>query len=321
MAACRDGAGAARPVKLSRVLGQPHAVEMLTRAVAAGGLNGGFLLHGPPGTGRRTAALAFARALICEAPPRPGDCCETCRPCVEFEKGIYADFLRVGPDEEAGGRDRSFRLETLRHAMTWASRTSRGTSHKACLLEDAHLMGREPANAFLKMLEEPPARTVWILLAPSPSAVLPTIRSRCRLVRFTLLAREAIEGILRLQGHPEAEEAAALCLGRLDASLEDIQAAIKSAEDYLEIAGRLDLAALAGAAQALGRKDGLEALTGLLDGLERVLAARLRLHPDQADRWIAALDAVARARWRYQGALTKTLADGLGADLAVALKV
>jgi DNA polymerase-3 subunit delta' len=307
-------------MKLNAVLGQPHAVELLTRAIASGGVSGGFLFHGPPGTGKRTAALGFARALICEAPKGPGDCCETCRPCVEFEKGIYNDFQTVGPDEEAGGRDRSFKLETLRAAMTWASRSSRGTSHKVCLLEDAHLMGREAANAFLKMLEEPPARTVWVLLAPAATAVLPTIRSRCRLVRFTLLSREAVEGILRLQGHAEAEEAAALCLGRLDEPLETIQASMKEAEVYLELARRVDLAALASAAQSLARKDALEDLSRLLDGLERVLAARLRLKPEEADRWIAALDAVARARWRYRGALTKTLTDGLGAELATALQ-
>ncbi len=307
-------------MKLTRVLGQPHAVEMLSRAVAGGKPDGGWLFHGPAGTGKRSAALGFARALNCEAPAHAGDCCETCRPCVEIEKGIYADLREVGPDAEAGGRDRSFKLETLHAAMVWGSRATRGNRYRVCILNDAHLMGKEPANAFLKMLEEPPERTVWLLLAPTPVSVLPTIRSRCRPVRFTLLSREAIEGILRLQGHPEAEEAADLCLGRLDAPLEEIQESVKLAEEYLEVAAKLDLAGLASRAQALGRKDGLETLSHLLDGLERALAARLRLQPEEADRWIAALDAVARARGRYRGALTKTLADGLGADLSAALR-
>ena len=303
-------------MKLSAVLGQAMAVEAFGRALATRDHGAGWLLYGPPGTGKRTAAMAFAASLNCQSPDLEGHACGGCRTCTDLERGLLHEVRVVEPDPESGGRDRSFKLAVLHALATWASRVTPAGRVKVGLVEDAHLMSREAANAFLKILEEPPPRTVFLLLAPSRTAVLPTVRSRCRPVRFTLLSRTAVEWILRLQGHPEAEEAAALTLGRLDTPLEEIQAAVASAEGYLGLARQRDLMGLSAAAQALGRKDGLPELVKLLDGLERVLAERLRLHPEDADRWIAALDAVGQARWRYRGSLTKVLVDGLGADLS-----
>jgi len=310
-------------VKLSRVLGQPHAVRCLTAAAAPVATGHAYLLYGPAGTGKRTAALAFARALNCEAPPAPGDCCERCGPCVEIEKGIFPEVRLVAPEGD-DGKSRSFHTEQVTDAIHWATRTAHVKRTKVGILEDAHLMSAEAANHLLKMLEEPPARTIWVLLAPDRDAVLPTLRSRCLPVRFTLLSREAIEGIMRLREKGAAdtaplEEALTLCLGRLDVPPEEIQASVREAEAFLGLAERFDLSSLEGLAQTFARKDEAERLPGLLDGLERACAARLRLHPDDADRWIEALDAVGRARWRWRNAMGKTMVDALGAELSLAL--
>lgn len=310
-------------MRLSRVLGQPHATRCLTAAAAPGALRHAYLFYGPPGVGKRTAALAFARSLNCENPPAPADCCEKCRPCVEIGKGIFPE-VRVWAPEAGDGRARSFHTIQIADAIHWATRTAHVRRTKVGVMEDAHLMSAEAANHFLKILEEPPDRTVWILLAPDLEAVLPTLRSRCLPVRFTLLSREAIEGIFRLREAGAAdtapmEDASEICLGRLDVPPEQVAASMREAEEFLSLAERFDLPALEAVAQTLARKDEAERLPGLLDGLERVCAARLRLRSDDADRWVEALDAVGRARWRWRGALGKTLVDALGAELALAL--
>jgi DNA polymerase-3 subunit delta' len=315
-------------VRLSRILGQSHAVGLLTEAAASGRPGSAYLLYGPPGTGKRTAAIAFAAALNCQEPPVPGDACETCRHCVAIAKGVLPEVRMMEPEEDTG-RARSFHVETISEAIRWASRTTHPGRVKVGILEDTHLMSFEAANHFLKTLEEPPPRTVWVLLAPDRTAILPTLRSRCLPVRFTLLSREAIEAIFRSQGRAEDDrppgesspsaDAAALCLGRLDVPLEEIREAIQLAESFLSRAEAADLGALAESAQAFGRKEEAVRIPLLLDGLERVCAARLRGAPGAPERWIAALDAVARAQWRWRQNMGKTLVDALGAELVLAL--
>lgn len=311
-------------MKLSRILGQPHAVRCLTAAAAPGATRHAYLFHGPSGVGKRTAALAFARALNCEEPAAPGDACGNCGPCAEIEKGIFAEVRSVSPEGEEG-KARSFHTAQVTDAIRWATMTAHARRTKVCIMDDAHLMTDEAANHFLKILEEPPERTVWILLAPDLDAVLPTLRSRCLHVRFTLLSREAIEGIFRLRGREDGdtapvEEASALCLGRVDVPPVEIQEAVREAESFLGMAESFDLPGLEGLAQALSRKDEAERLPGLLDGLERAVAGRLRLAGGDADRWIEALDAVGRARWRWRQGMGKTVVDALGAELALALR-
>lgn len=309
-------------MKLSRILGQPHAIRCLTTALASGQPAHGWFFYGPPGVGKRTCAYSFARALNCESPTVNRDACGTCEPCLAIEGGYFPEVRQFSPEDESG-KARSFHTDTITGAIHWAVRTAHVKRTKVGILEDAHLMSHEAANHFLKVLEEPPPRTIWILLGPDRHSVLTTLYSRCLPVRFTLLPREAIEGILRLRGTGKSgtelvEEAPALALGRLDIPLETVQEAVKEAETYLGMAQRFDLAGLEAAVAPLGKKEGAERLPVVLDGLERACGQRLRLAPEQADLWIGALDAVARARWRYRQSMGKTLPDALAAELCLA---
>ncbi|MEK7767617.1 MAG: hypothetical protein AAB368_15410, partial [bacterium] len=177
---------------------------------------------------------------------------------------------------------------------------------KVCIMDDVHLMSEEAANHFLKMLEEPPPATVWLLLASDPAALLPTIRSRCLPVRFTLLPRADTEAVAASAGPGEDGEEPA--------------EARRVADGILAEAMRFDLAALCERATGYGRKEEKEKLHGVLDALEEACAERLRAEPARAGAWVEALDAVGRARWRLGRYIDRTLIDVLGAELSLALK-
>ena len=304
-------------MRLSDVAGQPLAVGFLAGAIAAGKVGHAYLFYGPPGVGKRSAALAFATALNCRNPRSPGEGCGECVPCREIEKGIFPDVALVVPEGE-DKRERSFHKDQIPDIIARASFTAHPDRTKVYILIDVHLMSGEAANRFLKMLEEPPPRTVWILLTTEPEAVLPTIRSRCQAVRFTLLPREALRELLRRRGREGHLEEAELCMGQLDREPEVIVEGVRKAEEFLGEASKFDLAALCRRSGEISRNPA--ELAGLLDGLERACAKRLVTDEARVDRWVSALDAVGRARQRLRRYAERTMVDSLGAELALILR-
>lgn len=305
-------------MRLEGLKGQPHAVKCMRAVIQTGRAGTAYLFHGPRGVGKRTAARAFAQALNCEAPGVDGEACEACVPCREIVKGIYPDLVFIAAEGE-GERERSFHTGQVSAAINWASRTAHRRRTKVGIMDEVHLMSYEAANHFLKVLEEPPPSTVWILLTAEYHAVLPTIRSRCRSVRFTLLPRAAAAEILQAQGRADAEEAAALSLGRVEEDSGELREAVAEAERIVALAGRCDLPELCALGQAYGRKEKAARLNELLNGLELVCGARLRENPEDSVRWVQALDAVGHARVRFRRYASRTLVDSLGAELALVL--
>jgi DNA polymerase III delta' subunit len=300
-------------VSLSGVSGQPLAVACLTRAISSGRIGHAYLFFGPPGTGKKTAAMAFAPAINCAHPTSPGETCGECGPCRAFDSNSFPDLMIVGPEGE-DGRERSFHTDQVGKFMMRASLMASPTHYKVFILEDVHLMSGEAANHFLKMLEEPPPRTVWLLLTSEPGKLLPTIRSRCQGVRFNLLSRATVEALLQTAGSGGAKEAVFM-MGQLDREPSKLMESIGAAEGFLGMAQRFDLAGLCGWSKVLGKES--EELTALLDGLERVCGEKLRTEPENAGKWISALDAVAQGRLRWRRYAEKTLVDSLGAELSL----
>ncbi len=163
----------------AELVGQDHAVAMLRAAAAdapaarAGGhsaaMTHAWLITGPPGSGRSTAALAFAAALVC---PQGG--CGHCAECVAVRHSAHVDVEHVVPESVTYAV-----AETRELVMRSALSPSRAPWH-VFVLEDADRLNPESANTLLKSIEEPTPGTVWVLCAPSTEDVLPTIRSRCR---------------------------------------------------------------------------------------------------------------------------------------------
>jgi DNA polymerase III subunit delta' len=170
------------------VVGQPVAVADLRAAVAdSGAMTHAWLFTGPPGSGRSVAARAFAAALQC---PEGGD--GTCHACHTVLSGTHADVTVINPEGLSIG------VEEAREIVRVAARAPSQGRWQIIVVEDADRMTEGAANAVLKMIEEPPPRTVVMLCAPSlhPDDVSVTIRSRCRVVALHTPTAEAIADVL-----------------------------------------------------------------------------------------------------------------------------
>lgn len=215
----------------SSISGQDQAREVLTAAVNSGRLAHAYILAGPDGCGRLTAALDLARVHMCRE-TKEGFCGE-CRHCLQISGFIHPDVrLTVpslkssGPEELAGlfrrraedgftpirfSGNTYISIEQIRELEGRLARKSFEGRGYVEIVTDAHLMRREAANAMLKTLEEPPEDTLIVLITSSLSGLLPTVRSRAHTVRFGRLTTKMVEEVLLERGI-EREDARRLAL-------------------------------------------------------------------------------------------------------------
>jgi DNA polymerase-3 subunit delta' len=181
-----------------RICGHERLVEGFQRAFRRGRLAHAYLFTGPPGVGKRLFALELAKSLLCEQPPADGTlaACDRCPACKQVEAESHPDFLVAArpPDKH------EFPIELMREVCNqFLLKSARGHG-KVVLIDDADDLNEESANCFLKTLEEPPPRSVLILIGTSPDRQLQTIVSRCQVVRFTPLAPNLVDQLLKSQG-------------------------------------------------------------------------------------------------------------------------
>ncbi len=173
------------------LVGQPDAVQTLREAVAnPAAMTHAWLFTGPPGSGRSTAARAFAAALMC---PERG--CGECRECRTALAGSHADVTVLSTE------GLSIRVDQARELATLAAVRPSVGSWRVIVVEDADRLTERAADALLKAVEEPGERTVWVLCAPSLEDVIITIRSRSRQVRLrTPSVADVAELLVRRDG-------------------------------------------------------------------------------------------------------------------------
>lgn len=162
-----------------KLIGQPLVVQELTRAVSDAenirrgehgpGMTHAWLITGPPGSGRSTAATCFAAALVC-----PEDGCGVCEACRTAPFGGHTDVDVISTDAV------TFKVDEARDLVRQSEMSPIKSPWHVIVMEDADRMNDQAVNVLLKSLEEPPPHTVWILCAPSVEDVLPTIVSRTR---------------------------------------------------------------------------------------------------------------------------------------------
>ena len=202
--------------------GQDAVVEQLEKAAAAasallagqrpepGAMTHAWLFTGPPGSGRSVAARAFAAALLCPSGNGPSGNgpsgngpsgggpsgggpsggCGQCACCHQVQAGTHADLMLIRPE------GLSYGVKQTRDLVLRAAGQPTGGRWQIVLFEDADRCTEQAANALLKAIEEPAPRTVWLLCAPSAEDLVPTIRSRCRVVTLVVPASAAVAKIL-----------------------------------------------------------------------------------------------------------------------------
>src|SRR5215510_15571291 len=178
------------------LVGHEWAVDMLQKHIIHGTTRHAYLFSGPPGVGRRTLALRFAQALNCPTPLAPGIPCGVCRDCKQIEAMQHAD-LTVVQSESEGGIIKVDQIREARKALTLKPYMSK---YRVALFLRFHEANDNAANALLKTLEEAPSYAVLILTADNPEQLLPTILSRCEVLRLRPLSVEAVQRELENRG-------------------------------------------------------------------------------------------------------------------------
>lgn len=319
-------------ISFDDIFGQEAAIGWLRAAHRAGRLTHGLIFAGPAGVGKGSVAQVLTALFLCERPAADAPC-GGCASCRAVEAGSHPDYHVVTKelvrfhDKTGTSKAIDFSIKVIAaEVVEAAGRKSALGQGKVFVVEQADLMNAAAQNALLKTLEEPAGRTLIILLTDQPESLLPTIRSRCQLVRFAALDDAWIRNELARRGIDPvvAAEAARLASGSVGSALRWIEDGVVARA--IELEARLD-ALLSGRPDAdlpdwfkqaaeqyatkqlerdkLGSKDAATR-DGLI--LHLKLAAdffRARLtqtdDPDELDRLCDRIDAVARAQRHLDG--------------------
>jgi DNA polymerase-3 subunit delta' len=183
------------------LLGHQWAVEMLKKHLTRDGLRHAYLFVGPPGLGRRSLALRFAQALNCPQPPAPGEPCRKCRTCKQIEAMQFPDLAVVQAEKE-GGVLKVEQIREVQHSLSLAPYQGR---YRVALFLRFQEANANAANALLKTLEEAPPQVILLLTADSVDLLLPTIVSRCEVLRLRPLPIETVQAYLQTRGADESK--------------------------------------------------------------------------------------------------------------------
>lgn len=178
------------------LIGHEWAVDMLKKHVVNGTTRHAYLFCGPPGLGRRTLALRFAQALNCTTPSDAGIPCGTCRDCKGIQSMQHAD-LSVIQAESEGGTLKVDQIRDMRKTMILKPYMSK---YRVAIFLRFQEANDNAANALLKTLEEAPSYAVLILTADNPEQLLPTIVSRCEVLRLRSSSIEEVKKDLETKG-------------------------------------------------------------------------------------------------------------------------
>jgi DNA polymerase III subunit gamma/tau len=195
-----------RPRTFADVVGQEHVVRTLRNAVEQGKVHHAYLFVGSRGTGKTSMAKILAACLNCDQGPTVSPCGK-CDPCISIHNATSLDVIEM----DAASNNSVDDIRDLREKVAYAPVSGR---HKVYILDEAHMLSPQAWNAFLKTLEEPPPRTIFVLATTEAQKVLPTVVDRCHRFDFTRPSVEEVALVLKRVVEAEQIEidAAALAL-------------------------------------------------------------------------------------------------------------
>ena len=227
------------------IAGHQRLLALLARAIARDTLPPSLLLAGTSGIGKRRTGMAVAEALNCLAPRKSGtfetDACGECASCRRIARSVHADVVVLEPGETG-----TIKTDVVRDVIDRANYRPFEGRRRVVIVDEADALMEAAQNALLKTLEEPPPASVFILVSSMPDALLPTVRSRCRPLRFGDLTPAEVAAVLvRDHEYDEADAKAAAAdaggsVGRaLEARAVDLAEARDAAQRLLQQAARL----------------------------------------------------------------------------------
>jgi DNA polymerase-3 subunit gamma/tau len=262
-----------RPRTFADVVGQEQIVRTLSNAVERGKVHHAYLFVGSRGTGKTSTAKILAACLNCEQGPTI-EPCGVCESCVSIANATSLDVIEM----DAASNNSVDDIRDLRESVAFAPVSGR---HKVYILDEAHMLSSQAWNAFLKTLEEPPPRTIFVLATTEAQKVLPTVVDRCHRFDF---GRPTVEQVARVLGRVAATEqidvesgAVALIARHATGSFRD---ALGTLEQLVTYAGEeqitaADVLAVLGVADAEQLFEALEAVRAHDPGQALRAAARL----------------------------------------------
>lgn len=250
---------------LRDIIGHRKLVALLSRSIERGTLPPSLILSGPAGVGKRLATLSAAQALNCLSPIRAAqapdglgiayDACGTCAACTRIARGVHPDVAFLEPNDKG-----NIKIDPVRELVDRSAYRPFEGRRRVSIIDQADGLERSAQNALLKVLEEPPSGSVFMLVTAHPDLLLPTVRSRCPQLRFRPLTEGEVAEALRRRGRSdtEAHAVAALADGSIGRALEASAGDLVEARD---IAMRV-LADAAASADPRRRMDAAKELVG-----------------------------------------------------------
>ncbi|NLW23473.1 MAG: DNA polymerase III subunit delta' [Tissierellia bacterium] len=183
----------------NKIIGHQRVIDNLKKAIEQDQISHSYLFEGEESIGKKLVALAFSKTLLCKE--EGGDPCNKCTSCLKFDTFSHPDFLMIEPEKGL------IKVEKIYDLIKDLNIAPLESKRKVIIIDDSHRMRMESQNALLKTLEEPPSYINIILISSQANSLIPTILSRCQLVKFYPVVREDIEELLMTRYDKSLEEA------------------------------------------------------------------------------------------------------------------
>lgn len=230
-------------MSFSALLGNERIKQNLSESLAKGHISHFYLICGPEGSGKRTVSDLLAAAILCQGQDKP---CGVCPACRKVFSGNHPDYITVDDPEK-----KTVPVNLIRQAREDMYIQPNESDRKIYRFPRAQDMGLPGQNALLKVLEEPPAYGVFLLLTDNPEKLLPTVRSRCTLLQMQALPREVLQEALQREfPHAQPEDLAGAIrrsggfLGQARQLLQEGSQSSPQTQDFVQAYAQRDCALL-----------------------------------------------------------------------------